>query len=139
MTNNQQPTIIFANEEQKRLWLGALRGEIPNPKTGKPFEQCKGALEEKGKYCCLGVVQVMLSGEVDKYGENGCSEILPDMGWFGEQGIELITTKLVPPVTRDPWLTSLNTTCSGANDELEKSFAQIADAIEACSVVRSSE
>lgn len=111
MTNDSQPTIIFANEEQKRLWLGALRGEIPNPKTGKPFEQCTGVLEVRGQHCCLGVAQEMLSGKVDVDG-GGCSKILPDMDWFENQGIELVTPEGQPPVTRDPWLPSFNTTCS---------------------------
>jgi hypothetical protein len=131
-----QPTIIFANEEQKRLWLGALRGEIPNPKTGKPFEQGRDVLETtKGNCCCLGVLQIVLSGDVSRWPQ-GSSMSLPDEIWLRKHSVEFLSDTY--RLCEAPFLTTLDKYASRANDA-GSTFLEIADAIEACSVVRSSE
>lgn len=49
--------MIKMPKEMKQRWVDALR-------SGK-YRQAQGALEKDGGYCCLGVLQMVVDGEVE--------------------------------------------------------------------------
>lgn len=44
------------DERVKKLWTGALRGEVLDPTTQAPYCQAQGALKVGDCMCCLGVL-----------------------------------------------------------------------------------
>jgi len=98
-------------------WLVALR-------SGQ-FQQGRARLESCGAYCCLGVLQAVADGDVERH-EDGTAGLYPKNGWMAAHGIEHLRG-----VGWDVYLPSLRTCASNANDD-GLSFAEIADAIEAC-------
>lgn len=62
----------------KQGWLDALR-------SGE-YKQGKGALCENEAYCCLGVLQKVVSGDVE-WRDNGRSRSFPTPEWLETYGI----------------------------------------------------
>ena len=116
---DQTHTIKMKKEYLDR-WLEGLRG-------GK-FEQTKDYLCDGHGYCCLGVLQMVVSGEI-KRDEVQDTE-LPSDEWLQEHGIEFhgdFGKEL------DPLLPEFGCSASLANDE-GRSFKAIADAIEKATI-----
>jgi hypothetical protein len=116
-------------KEMLRKWLAALR-------SGE-FSQCQGKLEKDGSYCCLGVLQKVVDGDVERHishnpGRAGASFGTPTSEWCTNKGImfenegELDRWSL--PSVKDTIGRSV--TAWQANDNVGLSFPQIADAIE---------
>jgi hypothetical protein len=112
-------------KELLEKWLAALR---TNSIDGKPITQATEVLHNgKGGYCCLGVLQVCAAGRTQK---NVTDDVqLPSLSWLTKHGVEFYGER--GSTCDSPWLPSLNEAASSANDQ-GKSFAEIADAIEAC-------
>jgi len=79
--------MIKMPKELKQRWVDALR-------SGK-YKQAQGALKKDGGYCCLGVLQMVVDGEVemdlreDRYGEDyAASACLPSEEWCQKNKIE---------------------------------------------------
>lgn len=66
----------------KTKWLAALR-------SGE-YAQCAETLSDGNGYCCLGVLETVLSGEVEK-DEHGVPLGVPSKEWLDEHGIEVET------------------------------------------------
>lgn len=107
-------------------WDAALR-------SGE-YVQGKDALRDSnGRYCCLGVLEMVVDGEVemmnqDSVGPEPCLE--PSLNWLADHGIEFRRVNGEPTV--DPWLPKLGTSTTAANDGRhvqQSSFVSIADAI----------
>lgn len=102
---------IFMTREQWEKWDEALR-------SGK-YKQAKGVLHNTitGGFCCLGVMQDCLTGEVE-------ARTLPSIEWLAEHGIAFhdgLFGKTVPLLTE-------HNTASTLNDD-GMSFIEIADLI----------
>lgn len=111
------PADLLAN------WLAALR-------SGK-YEQGYGLLMDgEGRFCCLGVLQDVVDC-VESYG-SGKSYCLPSMDWLRAHNIEFSGDDFLP--NRSPLLPKFGREAHQVNDDGE-SFAEIADAIEACAEV----
>jgi len=96
-------------------WLAALR-------SGE-YEQGTGALCRDGRYCCLGVLMRIA-------GEKRSGGLYPPTHWAGSQGITFFDSDGCEWPTQ-PYLPALKLDAGDANDT-GKTFAEIADAIEAC-------
>lgn len=105
-------------------WLAALR-------SGK-YKQTIDVLYDRktGGFCCLGVLQHVVDGEVETYGRIPCQ--LPSRAWLSKNGVEFRQANVIDGQCRSPYLPALNTFADVAND-LGVDFDRIADAIEACS------
>lgn len=133
MTDN---ATIHMPKEMLEKWLAALR-------SGK-YKQATGALEKDGGYCCLGVLQMCVDGKVEMYYASGAgvsgAEGLPTTEWLQSNSIAFSAYAGNGPDqrAREPYLPTLNLAASTANDgdseNRQYTFAQIADAIEACAV-----
>lgn len=101
-------------------WLAALR-------SGE-YRQARGALKcnVDGGNCCLGVLQMVASGEVETYGD-GEPRALPTAAWLREQRVEFSGRF----GAESPLLPTLGEEAHQANDT-GRTFPEIADAIEAC-------
>lgn len=101
-------------------WLTALR-------SGE-FTQGKNYLHHKGKYCCLGVMEMVISGEVE--GKNAIA--MPTLEWLKAHGITFNEDTLVG--NTNPIMLNTDLTVRGSiatlNDEGGLSFPEIADLIE---------
>ena len=106
-------------------WLAALRSGT--------YTQGRHYLRTSdGGYCCLGVLQHCLTGEVESDPE-GCPELTPSLKWLDARGIKFsgsIRDPEAPGVA--PYLPTINKYATVANDNGSYNFNQIADAIEAC-------
>lgn len=114
-------------KEKLKLWLAALR--LPaNQKlqgAGALFNKHPD-ISEKGGYCCLGVLQCVVSGGKVEAGG------FPSDSWKDSEGIEFFDRG---GWTADaPYFPSFRCTADVANDSRGKSFKQIANAIESCAV-----
>lgn len=106
-------------------WLAALRSSSIN---GKPIKQARDVLNNgRGGYCCLGVLQKCASGRTTPNRED--DEQLPSMRWLERHGIEF--RSCANDMDNAPFLPKLGAAAANANDD-GKTFAEIADAIEAC-------
>jgi hypothetical protein len=105
-------------------WTAALRSG--------DYEQGYGALRQRERYCCLGVL-------TDLWLKDGNDELVPNE-WRGGETLTSVwdggDQDLPAPVARwaeldcaDPFLTAMDSHASQANDDAW-SFAQIADAID---------
>ena len=120
-SDTQQITATMP-KELKEKWLAALR-------SGE-YEQGKDSLYNGNSYCCLGVLQKVADGDVER-DSNGRDLVLPSRIW----GVEHLCTADGNPEF-DPFLPSLkekriqgHQSCSLANDG-GYAFPEIADAIE---------
>ena len=107
-----------------KKWLEGLR-------SGKYKRGQRTLKTHDGKYCCLGVLQQVVDGDVERF-DSGVTKGLPSLEWLKKHNIKFFSTvgdEYTPSV---PYLPKLGTTASLANDRLCCSFKQIADAIEAC-------
>ena len=97
-------------------WLKALR-------SGE-YKQGEGALRNRNRFCCLGVMEHCLTGAI-KRSHKGTQPLR----WLAEQRITFLSSH--GHLDDVPYLPTLNTGATDANDD-GTSFAEIADAIEAC-------
>lgn len=109
-------------------WLAALRAPENQGRQGT------GSLfSPKGGYCCLGVAQCIKTGgylsfgnddEDDEFDYYPSKKWLRSVGWrFRDQYGNLV---------RNPYIPMFGMTASEVNDDMGKTFAEIADAIEDC-------
>lgn len=133
-----QPSAIKMSAEQKTAWLSALR-------SGE-YEQAVGSLrvdrgvETPGKYgyCCLGVLEQVISGEVEEF-HNGQAIGLPTKQWCLDHGIE-VNPKSIQVGSADPTILVLVSSYDHPDEEREirvstlnddgYTFEEIADLIE---------
>jgi len=111
---------IFMPEETMKKWLAALRcGE---------YKQAKGALydETTDGYCCLGVLQHVLDGEVECTGKDEPAGV-PSIEWCKNRSVKFSSSHFY----HYPQLPTLECSAVTANDN-GYSFLEIADALEAC-------
>jgi hypothetical protein len=102
-------------------WLAALR-------SGE-FKQCDGRLADNGGFCCLGVLQCVADGDVERSEYGGVAHHYPSEHWLHVHSVQFLTENGMDTWT--PHLPALEKCASDANDD-GKTFAEIADAIEAC-------
>lgn len=113
---------ITMSAEHADKWLTALR-------SGK-YQQCKGKMNHKGGYCCLGVLQKVVDGKVEDSG-------FPSISWLNDHNIQFKTHNISYVTTPDigflnnPNLSGL-ISASQANDYYDRSFNEIADLLEHC-------
>jgi len=100
-------------------WLAALRSD--------EYRQVTGRLEKNGGFCCLGVLQHCLDGEVEKHGD-GLSETLPTSTWLFQKGIHFYDEAELEHDT--PYILDCDETIDLVNDSREKTFLEISDLIE---------
>lgn len=115
---------IFMKREQWEKWNKALR-------SGK-YSQTEGLLHSPtdGGYCCLGVLQKVLTGEVE-FNPLDRPRALPSRKWLDNNGIRFLNkSRSCKTLYRDvcPYLPALGEEASVANDS-GVSFTAIADAI----------
>jgi hypothetical protein len=113
---SKQVTIRMPKESLAN-WLAALR-------SGE-YDQCAGRLKSEGRYCCLGVLQEVVSGRIVAAED----EEVPADSWLAEHRVDFRTDLGIS--SPYPYLPSLQLAATEANDT-GKTFAEIADAIEAC-------
>lgn len=116
-----QTHTIKMKKEHLDSWLEGLRG-------GK-FEQAREYLCDGHGYCCLGVLQMAVSGVIVK--DTVQDTELPDREWLKKEGIEFYDENDL--LSSEPWLPSLASLASQANDDGE-SFKVIADAIQKATI-----
>lgn len=111
-------------KELLEKWLAALR-------SGE-YKQCAGLLtDDAGGYCCLGVLQVVADGDVERNERVGCAYHYPSIDWLADHSVKFADEQNELGRGWVPYLPALGAVASKANDE-GKTFAEIADAIEAC-------
>lgn len=100
-------------QELKTKWIEALE-------SGE-YTQGKGALCDEGSYCCLGVLQHVVDGDVER--TVLCKESLqmPTKEWYDAQGVQLRTTDDDRGTWEDVKFAQMN--------DLGDSFATIAEFI----------
>lgn len=81
-------------------------------------------------YCCLGVLQHCLTGEVELFA--GKPKGYPTLDWLRDHGIKFGVGNRLSPNVIDPYLPSIDRSASTANDCGKYSFVAIADAIKEC-------
>lgn len=116
-------------KKKLKLWLAALR--LPaNQKlqgTGALYtRKLPKYTDGKTGYCCLGVLQCVVTGGKVAGGA------FPKEQWLAEEGIEFFDQD--GSSTNNPYFPRFRCDASDANDEKRKSFKQIAQAIESCAV-----
>jgi hypothetical protein len=111
---------IFMRKADWQKWDTALR-------SGE-YKQGVDRLKTEHGYCCLGVLEHCLTGEVERDGD-GDSYGTPSHTWLCAHNIEFHRSDSQLDVV--PYLPSLALCATVANDN-DKSFIQIADAIQDC-------
>lgn len=110
----------------KKKVLAALR-------SGE-YDQLEGALTDgKGSFCCLGVMQHVLSdGKVECYGRSGDYCKMPSLKWYQKHGIEIGTLYSGVDDPHQDRLVEMNDSMGwrGGKQYHKYSFAKIADWIE---------
>ena len=72
--------MIRMKKQDKEAWLKALREET--------YPRGKGSLKDNsGGYCCVGVLQMVLSGEVETWNDDLGAIGMPTPGWWLKHGI----------------------------------------------------
>lgn len=124
-----QPS-IFMTQEQKDKWLTALR-------SGE-FKQEQSTLQRDGGYCCLGLLEQVISGDCETGG-------LPSIEWLDANGITFrgvfgrnpgVECDLLEVDDAEQLPFGRNTSLSSLNDS-GYTFTEIADALEKIIEVRS--
>ena len=125
MDTTEKQITIRMPKELLRKWLKALRsGKYQQAKSAL----CKETLAGSIGYCCLGVLEKVVEGDVERYSD-GRSKELPSFEWLKAKNISFSSPDLF--ISSSPYLPSLCDRADIAND-VGCSFAEIADAIEAC-------
>lgn len=116
---------IFMTREQHEKWDKALRSG----------DYTQGGLSLRARatgggytYCCLGVLQHCLTGEVEM-SNMGMSLSLPTCDWLDSHNITFVARDR--ECSNSPYLPVLNSSADKAND-VGVSFVKIADAIMEC-------
>lgn len=99
-------------------WLKDLR-------SGE-YKQGKNLLVNDGAYCCLGVLQMGVDGDVER-NSDGESYGLPTHSWLIQHGIEFFGND--GSHTRTPFLPVIGRSAADANDN-GYGFGEISDATE---------
>jgi len=116
---SEREITIRMPKESLDKWLAALRSGT--------YPQGFGLMEKNGKFCCLGVLQQVLAGEVERHA-CGTAVGVPSEAWLAKHRIRFLDSR---PDHGNPFLPSLGMSAACANDH-KHTFTQIADAIEAC-------
>lgn len=138
--SEKQITIRMPAEKLK-LWLRALRLKKNAKWQAKGFLYRLREDDVPAGYCCLGVAQQVISGGIEcgvRYDTEDNCEVgdlrstlsFPSAHWLKEQGIEFFNDD--GGYTHDPYLPLFGCSASEANDSRDKTFLEIADAIEDC-------
>lgn len=134
---------IYMKRADWEKWDSALR-------SGK-YQQCEGTLTNGEGFCCLGVLEQVLDGDVERdAGWEGCARKdrepfdIPSKPWLADHGITFLgkDPNAETPSTggaRNPYLPKLGTSAASANDDTDydpafglrfnNNFIAIADAI----------
>lgn len=114
---------IWMPKDMLAKWLEALR-------SGE-YKQARESLCDGKGYCCLGVLQKVVDGRVEtqEYFGGQFAGALPTKDWLKKNQVVFLSDDGTP--TETPALPALGMAASEANDN-GRSFAEIADAIEAC-------
>jgi hypothetical protein len=130
MSDEQTPFIVMPKEHLS-AWLAALR-------SGE-YKQAKGCMFDTSTdgYCCLGVLEHVVSGEVETNITDGEDKKLPSFEWLERNGIQFFRPTYVDngkgwALTTNPLLLCDGTrewSASVLNDS-GKPFTEIADFIE---------
>lgn len=105
---------IFMRKSDWEKWDAALR-------SGE-YEQGRTFLEADGKYCCLGVLQTVLAGDVERY-KAGTSACHPSFEWLDKHGISFMCSG-----ERD-YIPELGNSNAAALNDRGMPFPEIADLI----------
>jgi hypothetical protein len=116
----------------KEKWLEGLR-------SGQ-FQKGIGQLmTNEGKFCCLGVLQMVVDGQVEHF-PDGDSLGLPSSDWLIKHGISFSGASVAAIVNTNPLVSAIVETESESairtirvpilNDEYQCDFAHIADILE---------
>jgi hypothetical protein len=113
---DQEP-MISMSAAHKEAWLTALRsGEYKQGINSL----CNINVETgNASYCCLGVLQKVISGEVEKF-EDGTSKGLPSIDWLRDNGIQFgkrvnnPTTTASLPMPTVGWYQNHGISCDGS-------------------------
>jgi hypothetical protein len=107
-------------KELLEKWLAALR-------SGEYKQATSGVMRDRNEnsFCCLAVLQHAVCGKVVEADD----EYLPDSHWLEEYAVQFLDSGRTR--STNPFLPTLRTNAAIANDE-GSTFAEIADAIEAC-------
>lgn len=116
---------IRMRKEDWAKWDAALR-------SGEYVQGIETLHSDDGKYCCLGVLQKVLDGDVERDAGNYVFD-LPSIDWLNKHAIEFDSSEPVIDCSpcQSPYLPSLMETADAANDT-GKTFVEIADAIKDC-------
>lgn len=110
---------IFMTREQHQKWDAALR-------SGK-YQQGRGLLQTSdGRFCCLGVLEHCLTGEVEQLEVDDFVQ-LPSPEWRAAHGIRFVNKD--HDNVGSPELPTLGCSAATANDHGGYTFVEIADAI----------
>lgn len=112
-------------KEMWEKWDNALR-------SGE-YMQGKEKLESNGCYCCLGVLQMVVDGKVER-NAGKVSKDLPTYNWLRKNNITFRTHNFYGSIRNNdvsPTLPTLDCPAHVANDSGKYDFVQIADAIKA--------
>lgn len=126
-TTADLPVTIEMPEAIRKAWLRDLR-------SGEYEQGRRAMVTPSGFYCCLGVMVCSIEGrridctEMQKY-----SKGLPNKRYLEKHGIRFANKEGEEGSTY-PYLPSIGKDAHVANDVHNYTFAEIADAIEACSV-----
>lgn len=117
---------IRMKKEYLDKWLAALR-------SGK-YRQGSARLKTlDGKFCCLGVLQCVLDGDVEyHHGSTKDSLPLPSESWLKNKGIEFTGNESIPEKgnPRNPLIPKQGYSLAYLNDSLETGFKALANLIE---------
>lgn len=109
-------------KELKEKWTAALR-------SGE-YKQGKGVLrDENGAYCCMGVLQMIVDGEVEtSSSDSEQARGYPSQEWLAGNGIICLQNASWYGVKEDILLGDAK--ASAWNDARDRSFPEIADLID---------
>jgi hypothetical protein len=99
-------------KEMKRKWITALR-------SGE-YKQGTGALKtDDGRYCCLGVLQMVVSGDVSRL-EGRQPAAMPSKAWCAAHGITAYQWRCASPKNYLPVVNDTGHTFTYIADLIEK-------------------
>lgn len=106
-------------------WMAALR-------SGE-YKQAYGALSVGNGYCCLGVLQMVVSGLVERF-DSGASDGAPSPCWLRDNNIQFFDVDTHTfAVSNNPsfYMHEIGrTSAAELNDSQDKTLAEIADILE---------
>jgi hypothetical protein len=113
------------DKELKQKWIDALR-------SGEYQQGKKRLCTEDGRYCCLGVLQMVADGVTEPYTQES-GGVLPSQEWTNAHPVEFYNNVGNPsrfPAFRIELDERYNVDVWELNDVYEFTFSQIADLIE---------